>query len=332
MAPLAVILGCEGFTLSADERAFFRDSNPWGLILFGRNCQDPEQVRVLVAEFRETVGRGDAPVLIDQEGGRVQRLRPPHWRLRLAAGHFGTLADTDEGLALEAVRRSACAMALELSGLGITVDCAPCLDVRDAGTHDVIGDRAFGYDPGRVIALGRAQMQGLLDGGVLPVIKHMPGHGRARVDSHKEMPRVDANRSALDAIDFRPFAALRDCPFGMTAHVLFEALDPERPATLSPTIIGQVIRGAIGFQGCLMTDDLSMEALSGNLRMRCEAALAAGCDIGLYGDGTLRGPQLLANMKAVAEGSRPLAGASLARANAALGWLDRPRPLADVVS
>ena len=283
--PKAVIFGCEGPVLTDWEKGFFADTNPLGLILFARNCQSPDQVRTLVADFRRTVGREDGPVLIDQEGGRVARLRPPHWRAAPAAAELGALGARDGTRARRAVTLNARLLAAELADLGITVDCAPVLDLSVAGAHDVIGDRAFGSDPEVVACLGRAVCEGLLAGGVLPVIKHMPGHGRVLVDSHHALPRVEASRADLERTDFRPFAALSDAPWGMTAHVVYTALDPDNPATTSARIITEVIRGTFGFDGVLVSDDLSMNALSGGLGARAAAALAAGCDVALHCNG-----------------------------------------------
>ena len=283
--PKAVIFGCEGPVLTDWEKGFFADTNPLGLILFARNCQSPAQVRALVADFHRAVGREDGPVLIDQEGGRVARLRPPHWRAAPAAAELGALGARDGTRARRAVTLNARLLAAELADLGITVDCAPVLDLSVAGAHDVIGDRAFGSDPEVVACLGRAVCEGLLAGGVLPVIKHMPGHGRVLVDSHHALPRVEASRADLERTDFRPFAALSDAPWGMTAHVVYTALDPDNPATTSARIITEVIRGTFGFDGVLVSDDLSMNALSGGLGARAAAALAAGCDVALHCNG-----------------------------------------------
>src|SRR3990172_9532156 len=271
-----VILGCAGPTPDAPERRFFRAADPLGFILFKRNCTAPKQVRLLVAELRDAVGRADAPVLIDQEGGRVARLGPPHWRTPPPAPRFGLLAARDRDAAAEAARVNARLLAADLAELGITVDCAPVLDLRLPGAHDVIGDRAFHSDPEVVALLGRAVAEGLLAGGVIPVVKHMPGHGRAMIDSHAALPRVATSRSELEHTDFRPFRALNDLPWGMTAHVVYEAIDPERPASTSPVVIGEVIRGHIGFDGLLVSDHLSMQALQGRLADRTRAALAAG--------------------------------------------------------
>lgn len=304
----AAIFGCEGLTLSDWEAGFFREADPYGFILFARNCADPAQVSALVAGLRGCVGRADAPVLIDQEGGRVARLRPPHWRAAPPAGAFGALARRDPERARDAVRLNARLLAAELVRLGITVDCLPVLDLPTPGGHEVIGDRAFGGDPDVVALLGRACCEGLLEGGVLPVIKHIPGHGRATVDSHHRLPVVDAPRAALEAHDFRPFAALADQPWAMTAHVVYSAIDGERPATLSPTVIAEVIRGHMGFDGMLVSDDISMQALSGDIGARAAAALEAGCDVVLHCNGKR------AEMRAVAEAVAPMSAAAQRRA------------------
>lgn len=285
--PRAAILGCAAVSLSEAERRFFRKSDPLGFILFARNCQTPDQVRTLVASLRETVGRADALVLIDQEGGRVARLTPPHWRKAPAAALFGLLATTSRERACRAVWLNARLIAAELTELGITVDCAPVLDLALPETHSVIGDRAFGGDPTLVATLGRAFCDGLLAGGVLPVIKHIPGHGRARADSHLELPAVEASYATLEAMDFAPFKALADQPWAMTAHVRYTALDPNAPATISPKVVREVIRGAIGFKGALISDDLGMKALEGSFGERARAALAAGCDVVLHCSGVL---------------------------------------------
>lgn len=303
-APRAAILGLGGPRLGITEEAFFADANPWGFILFGRNVRDPDQVRRLVGDLRATVGRA-APVLIDQEGGRVARLGPPHWRrwgpvLRLFDG-------MDEAAALEALRLRYRIIAAELAELGIDVDCAPLLDVPAPGGHAIIGDRALGHDPETVAQRGRAVCEGLRAGGVLPVIKHLPGHGRAPADSHRELPRVPAPREALEAVDFAAFRPLAGEALGMTAHVVYQAIDPARPATLSAKVIG-AIRGEIGFDGLLMTDDLSMKALSGPMAGRACDALAAGCDVALHCNGDLT------EMREVAAVAPVLAGEAARRA------------------
>lgn len=283
----AVIFGLSGPALTSSERSLFATMEPLGFILFGRNCVEPAQVRALVADLRGTVGRADAPVLIDQEGGRVARLRPPHWREAPAAAQFAALARTDESRAEQAAWLNARILAADLADLGITVDCAPVLDVPQPRAHDVIGDRAVGDTAERSALLGRAWCDGLLAGGILPVIKHIPGHGRALVDSHFNVPVVNALREELEQVDFAPFHALRAMPWAMTAHVVYADLDPLLPATTSPTVIESVIRGTIGFQGILVSDDICMAALGGPVAGRASAALLAGCDIVLHCDGNL---------------------------------------------
>ena len=322
MSLCAAILGCQGPELSAEEQAFFRSAQPWGFILFGRNVAGPEQVKRLVAGLREAVGRPDAPVLVDQEGGRVQRLGPPHWRRFPPGRAYGELASGDPTFRRQIARLGGRLLAHDLAALGVNVDCLPVLDVPDPRGHEVIGDRAYGGAPDEVAVLGRAAAEGLMAGGVLPVIKHIPGHGRAQADSHKALPVVDAPRAALEAVDFAPFRALADMPLGMTAHVIYAALDAARPGTTSKTVIREAIRGAIGFDGLLMTDDLSMKALSGDFATRAKSALAAGVDVVLHCNGEM------AEMAAVANGVRELTGRSARRAKAALARLPRaPEPL-----
>jgi beta-N-acetylhexosaminidase len=306
----AAVLGCSSTRLSRSEKAFFADADPLGFILFARNCDTPDQIGALTAELRETVGRADAPVLIDQEGGRVQRLKPPIWRQAPAPAAFGRLAGRDPDAALRAAWLNARLLAHEVGQLGITVDCTPCLDLAVPGASGVIGDRAFGGDPSRVADLGRAVCEGLLAGGVLPTIKHVPGHGRALVDSHYELPRVETDVATLRAEDFAPFAALADQAWAMTAHVVYTALDPDRPATTAPDVVGAVIRGEIGFDGVLVSDDLSMKALSGDFTRRAADALAAGCDLVLHCNGSRR------EMDAVMAGVPELAGEALRRVEA----------------
>lgn len=318
----ACILGCAGTQLNADERTLYASAEPFGLILFARNIENPDQVRVLVHDFRSIVGRADAPVLIDQEGGRVQRLKPPHWPDFPPADVFGKIYERDRAAGIEAVRLGASLIAEELAALGINVDCLPVADLRRPEGHGVIGDRAYGADPGTVAELGGAAAEGLLEGGVLPVIKHMPGHGRARADSHEVLPVVETSLAELDRTDFEPFRRLAHLPVGMTAHVVYSALDAERPATISSVVIKEAIRNRIGFDGLLLTDDLSMKALSGTLGNRAENALAAGCDIALHCNGRIE------EMREVATASPKLAGGAARRAGAALGRLKRPgKPL-----
>ena len=281
-APRAVIFNCAGPELTPDERAFFREADPLGFIVFARNVDTPERTRRLTEELRSTVARADAPVLIDQEGGRVARLRPPHWRKAPPARAFGELYARDPARGLQAVRLNAHLMGAELAALGIDVDCMPVLDLALPETHDVIGDRSYGMRPEAVAALGRAAAEGLLAEGVMPVIKHMPGHGRATVDSHHALPTVTASREVLEHTDFLPFRLLSDLPWGMTAHLVFEVFDPAAPVTISARGVKEVIRGNIGFDGLLLSDDLSMQALGGSLGERAQRALAAGCDLGLH--------------------------------------------------
>jgi beta-N-acetylhexosaminidase len=312
-APAAVILGCSGPVPTERERRFFEQVNPLGFILFARNIQTPDQVTDLVASLRASVGRADAPVLIDQEGGRVQRLRPPHWRAAPPGSVFAHLDRTDPGRAEELLRLNFRLIGRDLAALGIDVDCAPVLDARVAGADPIIGDRAYGERPERVAALGRAAMDGLLDEGVTPIVKHIPGHGRARVDSHLALPVVETALDDLDTLDFAPFRALADAPWAMTAHVVYAALDDRAPATLSSRVIDGIVRGRIGFDGVLVSDDLSMKALGGAFDERARMALAAGCDVVLHCNGDM------AEMEAVAAGCRPLSETALIRLDRAAG-------------
>ena len=329
MAPRACILGCEGARLSEEERAFFRDVRPWAFILFARNVESTDQLRRLTDDLRAAVDDEGALVFVDQEGGRVQRLRPPLARRRRPAALFGELHRRDPDLAEEAVRLNHRLLAHELRAVGLDADCAPCLDVLQPETHAVIGDRAFSSEPATVAALGRAAVDGLLEGGVAPVVKHIPGHGRARADSHLELPVVDTSLAVLEETDFAPFAALADAPMAMTAHVTYAAIDAERCATVSPHVVGTVIRGAIGFDGLLMSDDLSMRALGGTLAERARASFDAGCDVVLHGNGALTGEpvrDLRAELAAVAEASPELCGRAWERACAARAVARRERP------
>lgn len=275
------IFSFSGPALTDDERALFREADPAGYILFGRNIVDPHQVRALTDSLREIHGRERLFICIDQEGGRVARFRPPHWAGFPPGAVFDALYELAPSSAIAAARLNAQALGLELFEAGITVDCHPPLDVRQPGAHDVIGDRALGAEPLRVAALGRAILEGLAAAGVAGCIKHMPGHGRTTCDTHKALPRVSATGQELET-DLAPFRALKDTPIGMTGHLVFEAWDPDLPATQSPTIIRDVIRGRIGFDGLLLTDDLDMEALAGSIPDRAERAVAAGCDLALY--------------------------------------------------
>ncbi len=311
MRSRAFIAGCSGLRLTAEERAFFAASAPWGFILFARNVETPDQVRGLVEELRAAVG-WQAPVLIDQEGGRVQRLRPPHWHDDPPAEAFGTLYLRDPQAALTAVRLNSQAIAADLMDLGIDVDCLPVADLRHPDGHGIIGNRAYGTTPEAVAALAREAAAGLLDCGVLPVLKHIPGHGRAPADSHERLPVVTADRAALEAADFEAFRRLRGLPLAMTAHVVYAAIDPERPATTSAMMINEVIRSFIGFDGLLMSDDLSMGALAGDLGSRSRAAIAAGCDLLLHCNGKME------EMEPVAEAAPALDGLAADRAARAL--------------
>jgi len=310
-----VIYGCSAEELGTEERAFFRDAQPWGFILFARNIATRGQVRALVESLRETVGDPRAPVLIDQEGGRVVRLKPPEWHERPAAARFGEVYGASQEEAVEAAYLNARLIAADLGELGINVDCLPVLDLPVEGADDIIGDRAFARDPAAVIALGRAVIEGLLEGGVLPVMKHIPGHGRALADSHLALPRVATAAEELSATDFVTFRSLNPCPMAMTAHVVYEGIDPQRPATTSPKVIRDVIRGEIGFDGVLMTDDISMGALEGPISVRAKAALFAGCDVVLHCNAKMD------EMIEVAAATKPLEGASLKRAEHALSLL-----------
>ncbi len=315
--PKAFVCGCAALVLSAAERDFLSREDPWGLILFKRNVADRDQLRALTRSFRESVGRADAPVMIDQEGGRVQRMAPPKWRAYPAAAAIE--AGLGVGRSEAAARLVARLIAHDLREVGITVDCAPVLDVAEPGTHAAIGTRSFSSQPERVAAMGRAVAEGLLAGGVAPVIKHMPGHGRAHVDSHLEPPFVKASRDELKR-DFAPFAALRDLPMAMSAHIVFVAIDPDRPATMSSAVVNGVMRGEIGFDGLILSDDVSMKALSGPYEKRAAAIIAAGLDIVLHCKGELN------EARAVASAVPLLSGQSLRRANAALATIASPKP------
>jgi beta-N-acetylhexosaminidase len=314
MTARAFIAGCAGTSLSDDEKRFFADACPWALILFKRNIENPAQVRELTRSFRAVVSRPGAPVLVDQEGGRVQRLGPPHWP-KFPAAEAMVMAGGTDGAA-DTVRLGARLIASDLVPLGINIDCLPLADLRHPGAHDIIGDRAYGSDPAQVAVLARAAAEGLLAGGVLPVVKHIPGHGRAVSDSHLELPRVAASQAELERTDFLPFRLLADLPIAMTAHVVYEAIDAERPATVSRTVIDRVVRGFIRFDGLLMSDDLSMKALTGSFAERTRGALEAGCDLALHCNGNL------AEMREIAAASPVLAGKSLDRAEKALDRLN----------
>jgi beta-N-acetylhexosaminidase len=321
MSSRAFITGVSGLELSAAEREFIRGERPWGFILFKRNVETPDQVSALVEELRTCLGEADAPVLIDQEGGRVARLGPPHWPVYPPGAAFGALYDLDPALGLQAARLSSRLIAADLIDLGITVDCLPLADVPVAGANAVIGNRAYGTEPAKVAAIARAVTGGLEQGGVLPVLKHIPGHGRATADSHFRLPTIDTPREELERTDFAAFRPLADLPMAMTAHVVFSALDPAQPATTSATIIRQVIRGQIGFQGLLMSDDVSMNALAGSIAERTRAIVNAGCDMILHCNGKLD------EMRDVARETPELTGEALQRAIRALTSRKPPEAL-----
>jgi beta-N-acetylhexosaminidase len=315
----AFITGLSGPVLTAAERQFIQEAQPWGLILFKRNVTTSNALRRLIDAFRDAASR-DAPVLIDQEGGRVQRLGPPHWPDYPPGAAYSALFDRDPSTGLIAARLGARLIADDLARLGIDVDCAPIADVPVAGADRVIGDRAYGTEPAKVAAIAGAFAEGLVEGGVLPVLKHLPGHGRAMADSHQGLPVVTADRTTLESTDFAAFRPLRSLPMGMTAHVVFSAVDPVAPATTSANIVVNVIRDSIGFTGLLMSDDISMGALSGSLGERSKAAIAAGCDLVLHCNGAM------AEMREVAEHVPPLRGGAARRADAALAARRQPAP------
>ena len=316
----AFITGLAGTKLSDAERDFIRAERPWGFILFRRNIDSPTQVAALTNEIQDVLGVTDVPILVDQEGGRVQRFRPPNWPLYPAGAAFGRLYDIDSALGLKAARLSARLIADDLTKVGVTVDCLPLADVPVPGADDVIGDRAYGNDPQKVAAIARAVTEGLEQGGILPILKHIPGHGRATADSHLALPVVDSPKSELESIDFAAFKPLADLPMAMTAHVVFSAYDAAQPATTSATMIERVIRGLIGFQGLLMSDDVGMNALAGSIAERTKALLAAGCDMVLVCSGE---PE---EMRQVARETPELSGKALARAKAALASRQAPKP------
>jgi beta-N-acetylhexosaminidase len=307
----AFITGVAGSRLTEAERAFMREAQPWGLIVFKRNIAEPDALRRLISDFRAILGR-DAPILIDQEGGRVQRMGPPSWPEYPPAGIYGALYERDRAAGLAAARLGARLIAADLADVGIDIDCMPLADVPVAGADAVIGDRAFGARPDKVSALAAAFAQGLADGGVLAVLKHIPGHGRATADSHQKLPVVTADKATLEATDFAAFRPLVGLPLGMTAHVVFTAVDALAPATTSAAIVRDVIRGFIGYQGLLMSDDISMGALSGSLGERARAAISAGCDMVLHCNGNMD------EMLAVAAAAPRLEGDAARRATAAL--------------
>ncbi|MER2536943.1 MAG: beta-N-acetylhexosaminidase [Rhizobiaceae bacterium] len=308
----AMILGCAGRSLTRDEVRFYRGEAPWGFIVFSRNLCEPEQIHDLVAAMRDCVGRPDAPVFIDQEGGRVQRLRPPLAPNYPSAAALGALYGDDKTAGLRAAWLLSRLHAADLGRYGITADCLPVLDVPVEGANDVIGNRAYGRTAAQVAALGRAAADGLMAGGLLPVMKHVPGHGRAQADTHLALPTVDTSLADLQRQDFAPFRELADLPIAMTAHVIYSAIDPKNPATTSGKVIEEIIRREIGFDGLLMSDDSSMKALSGDFSLRAAAILDAGCDLVLHCNGDMD------EMRAIAARTRPLEGVSLERARRAL--------------
>jgi beta-N-acetylhexosaminidase len=307
----AVTYGLAGETLTPDEKAFFRDAEPWGFTLFARNVDRPQQVQALTGSLRDLMG-WNVPIFIDQEGGRVQRLKVPLWRAAPPAARFGEIWSHDPELAREAVRLNHQLLGAELIALGIDVDYAPCADLSVPGAHDVIGDRALHSEPAPIAVMASAALDGLLDQGVLGVIKHLPGHGRAGVDSHLELPVVDTPRAELEQTDFAAFKSIKGALMAMTAHVVYADIDPDEPATHSAQVISSVIRGAIGFDGLLMSDDLSMQALRGDLKSRGERARAAGCDLLMHCNGKL------AEMVQIAHAAPRLDGRARTRADAAL--------------
>lgn len=304
---LSLITGVAGHVLTDGETAFLKAARPAGIILFARNCDSHAQIRALVSAAHEAIGAHDLLVLIDQEGGRVQRLRPPLGRALPPGATYATLYAADPDAAVAAARSAAWLVGRDLLDLGINTNCAPVADVPVPGSHDIIGDRAYGHEPGQVAALARGVAEGLLAAGVLPVVKHIPGHGRATADSHLALPVVEASRAELSATDFAAFRALRDLPAAMTAHVVFTAVDAAQPASTSAIVTRDVIRGDIGFDGLLMSDDLTMHALSGSLRARAEAVIAAGSDVALHCNGRLE------EMEQVAAGVPALSGEALSR-------------------
>ena len=312
MTPL--ILGLAGAALTDDERAFFREVDPAGFILFKRNVADRAQMKALTDDLRAIAGRDDVPILIDQEGGRVARMQPPEWPAFPAGAAFDRLYELAPMSAIEAIRANAQALALMLREVGVNVDCLPLLDVRQPGAHDIIGDRALGTEPLRVAALGRATLEGLKAGGAVGVVKHMPGHGRSMSDSHVELPVVEASAEELET-DIAPFKTLAWAPMGMTAHVVYTAWDKDQPGSLSSKVIGEIIRGRIGFDGLLMSDDLGMHALQGSFTDRAAGVIAAGCDIALHCSGDME------EMQACAKGVTAIAPRAKERLDAAMATI-----------
>lgn len=318
--PLAVIFGCASTSLDAREKAFFRDAAPLGFILFARNIQNPDQVRSLIEELRQCCGRDDTPILIDQEGGRVQRLSPPHWRDSPPPGIFANLHDKDQSAGLEAVRLNARLIAATLSDLTITVNCLPCLDIPQSNSHEFLRGRMSGNTAEQSTLLGQATCDGLLSGGIMPVIKHIPGHGRATTDSHLALPRITASREDLQGVDFVPFKALRLAGWAMTAHVIYDQIDADRPASTSPIITQQIIREHIGFDGFLVSDDICMQALSGSITERFSECLRAGSDTVLHCNGNMD------EMKKIADTAHQMNDRALERYKRGQNMVHAPQP------
>ncbi|WFU48929.1 beta-N-acetylhexosaminidase [Sinorhizobium terangae] len=314
----AFISGCKGLSLTEEERRFFDGERPWGFILFGRNIGEENQISDLVAGLRDSIGNPNAPVLIDQEGGRVQRIRPPLVQQYPNGAAIGEIYRRDREQGVRAAWLMGRLHAFDLMRFGITVDCLPVLDVPVPGSHDVIGNRAYGRDPQTVTAIGRAMSEGLKAGGVLPVMKHMPGHGRTFVDSHHNLPVVEAGIQELQRSDFLPFIAMRDQVMAMSAHIVFTAIDPDNPATTSPKVVSEIIRGHIGFDGLLMSDDVSMNALAGDMAARARGIIGAGLDLVLHCHG------IMEEMRAVADVVPVLSGDRLRRARAAEAAFQKP--------
>ena len=320
--PLAVILGCAGTKLTSQEQQLFKEINPFGLILFARNCANPDQIKALTSQFRDVIGQKNAPVFIDQEGGRVTRLKQPWWRHPPPAHKFVELANAKgDDVAIKAIRLNSRLIAKDLKTMGISVNCAPVLDIHVNSADPIVGDRALGGDIERIEKLGAALCSGLLSDSVLPVIKHIPGHGRALVDSHRALPTVDAQIEQLMEMDFEPFRRLNKMPLAMTAHVIFSKIDGHYPATVSPKVIEEVIRGYIAFDGLLISDDLSMQALSGDFKERAKAALGAGCDVVLHCNGKMD------EMVSVVAGAQPMTDTACRRWLTAVDLLPKIEPL-----
>jgi beta-N-acetylhexosaminidase len=323
--PRACVLGVAGTELNNWEKGFFREADPYGFILFARNVEDRNQVRALTAALREIVGNSNVPIFVDQEGGRVMRLKPPHWRKIPAAGVFGELFDRNSDDGREAVYINARLMAMDLRDAGFNTTCAPVLDLRFPGMSDVVGDRSYGAEVQKVVSLASAVAAGLLDGGIAPVIKHIPGHGRAAVDSHNDLPVVSASRAELSELDFAPFVQMKDVLAAMSAHLLFAEIDDQRPGTVSEKVINDVIRTEIGFENLLISDDLSMEALGGSIASRTHECLRAGCDVALHCNGKRTEMEEVVSMAPLLNGA-PLVRAQTFTNQIASFKVDAPSP------